>query len=602
MHFGKIKLVTFILSAVFAAGIAIQPAYAVWQTLLDEHFEEDQANPNLWWPWVTHRRPTTLRWHWNALPPHRLAEPNYVRFSCWGVQNLIYNRFVVRNDDQAMWCALTFDGDPNQRRWPDEDDYVVSENAWMWWGPMDLRRAEAAVVSFWTYVDVRGASRDSLSVVIVDDSRYLTSSGATFRRRCAFGRTYSFGTEDWIRHSFSLDSMLLDGDSVSFVGERNLWLAFVWQADAFEVTGKGAFIDDVVVSYDDGLFDITPLSQSFGFVVDDTMHWTSEYPEVYDEVYPTVEWAVRGAGETPEFTIQCYLDDELFFEEVRQVRAGDGARFTSVTDTAWFVTEGPHAVRWELDTPIEDEGVIEESDEGNNVSDLAFDVVWDPAPMFEVTSPQENLEWDVDMDALEISYTISDSNEFDVEFAVFMFGTYDTTGLAENPEVGFDREVIIGSDFQAPVGENIMTWETMQRDLANGIIQVGDTLFIFGVCCDANPSNLVLSIAPGRLIVKPLDVAGTDKTTSPTEYALTHAYPNPFNRSITVEYSLPVTDHVKLNVYDMAGRLVSTLINRQVSPGLHSVNWQPTDISAGMYMLQFRSGGKVFYEKVVYTP
>ena len=51
----KKKVFIILFAVLFIFGLSVNPALAIWQALLDEDFNKDQANPNLRWPWITHR-------------------------------------------------------------------------------------------------------------------------------------------------------------------------------------------------------------------------------------------------------------------------------------------------------------------------------------------------------------------------------------------------------------------------------------------------------------------------------------------------------------------------------------------------------------------
>jgi hypothetical protein len=61
------------------------------------------------------------------------------------------------------------------------------------------------------------------------------------------------------------------------------------------------------------------------------------------------------------------------------------------------------------------------------------------------------------------------------------------------------------------------------------------------------------------------------------------AYPNPFNASTQITYSLDRAGEVKLVIYDILGREVTTLFNGMGFPGTHSVIWQPNRLASGTY-------------------
>ena len=74
----------------------------------------------------------------------------------------------------------------------------------------------------------------------------------------------------------------------------------------------------------------------------------------------------------------------------------------------------------------------------------------------------------------------------------------------------------------------------------------------------------------------------------PSEFKLHLAYPNPFNPSTTIQYDLPKDSFVTIDIYDMMGRKVKTLLNDQIPAGRRSIVWDGTNklnqaVSAGTY-------------------
>ena len=63
----------------------------------------------------------------------------------------------------------------------------------------------------------------------------------------------------------------------------------------------------------------------------------------------------------------------------------------------------------------------------------------------------------------------------------------------------------------------------------------------------------------------------------PNKFDLSQNYPNPFNPTTRIDYSVVSDGHVTLNVYDITGRLVSTLVDGYVDAGYHSVMWNGVD-------------------------
>ncbi len=75
----------------------------------------------------------------------------------------------------------------------------------------------------------------------------------------------------------------------------------------------------------------------------------------------------------------------------------------------------------------------------------------------------------------------------------------------------------------------------------------------------------------------------------PTEFALGDNYPNPFNPTTTFTYSLPEASHVTIEIYDVSGRLVQTLVNGEKEAGRYEVKWDGrsasgSSVASGVYL------------------
>ncbi len=109
----------------------------------------------------------------------------------------------------------------------------------------------------------------------------------------------------------------------------------------------------------------------------------------------------------------------------------------------------------------------------------------------------------------------------------------------------------------------------------------------------ANPSRVFLRVVAGNgLTVKIED----ERVVLPSDYVLEQNYPNPFNPSTTIRFSLPLDKNVSVKVYDVAGRLVRTLVNdRLLSQGAHEVTWDGTNdagvsVASGTYLYSLEYG------------
>ena len=73
-------------------------------------------------------------------------------------------------------------------------------------------------------------------------------------------------------------------------------------------------------------------------------------------------------------------------------------------------------------------------------------------------------------------------------------------------------------------------------------------------------------------------------------FDLQQNYPNPFNPSTVISYSLPRNDRVTLRIYDELGREIKTLVNEQESAGFHSLKFDASKLSSGVYFCRIEAG------------
>ena len=89
-----------------------------------------------------------------------------------------------------------------------------------------------------------------------------------------------------------------------------------------------------------------------------------------------------------------------------------------------------------------------------------------------------------------------------------------------------------------------------------------------------------------------------------TSFKLQQNYPNPFNPTTTISFSVPSEGHVQISVYDITGRLIANLVDRNMSEGYHHVVWDGKDISgldvsAGLYIYNLQAEGVSMTRKMI---
>ena len=92
----------------------------------------------------------------------------------------------------------------------------------------------------------------------------------------------------------------------------------------------------------------------------------------------------------------------------------------------------------------------------------------------------------------------------------------------------------------------------------------------------------------------------------PQEFTVSQNYPNPFNPSTTVDIHLPESNNLIVSIYDISGRLISTLVNDNLEAGSYSVQWHGKNdtgrlIPTGVYFLRVNYGEQIRTQKVAFV-
>ena len=85
-------------------------------------------------------------------------------------------------------------------------------------------------------------------------------------------------------------------------------------------------------------------------------------------------------------------------------------------------------------------------------------------------------------------------------------------------------------------------------------------------------------------------IATSTRTEIPDKYMITQNYPNPFNPTTQIKFGLPEAKQVKLQIFDILGNLVTTLVDGPMEAGYHNVNWNASGYASGVYFYRISSG------------
>ena len=99
--------------------------------------------------------------------------------------------------------------------------------------------------------------------------------------------------------------------------------------------------------------------------------------------------------------------------------------------------------------------------------------------------------------------------------------------------------------------------------------------------------QLTAEAPPGTVGIQPMGIG------VPEGFLLGQNYPNPFNPSTTIQYQLANGGRVQLNVFDVRGRLIQTLVDEERPAGTHEVNWDAARLASGTYLYRLQVNDRV---------
>lgn len=141
------------------------------------------------------------------------------------------------------------------------------------------------------------------------------------------------------------------------------------------------------------------------------------------------------------------------------------------------------------------------------------------------------------------------------------------------------------------------------HDEANDAIQTADgSCYLFGTRA-ASSSGAYRDYWVVKFDVL-LDVDNGILNTIPDGYTVSSNYPNPFNPSTTIEYTLPQRTTVKLDVFNVLGQKIQTLVNTEQPAGTYQVLWDGTDtdgrrVATGMYLYRLKTDEFIMSKKMM---
>ena len=194
---------------------------------------------------------------------------------------------------------------------------------------------------------------------------------------------------------------------------------------------------------------------------------------------------------------------------------------------------------------------------------------------------------------------LADFNPTNEENILTPSGISDLYIASYNPDGNYNWAMQIGSELDE-VGFSLDVDDF-------GIIYL--TGYFYGTC-DFDPTEELMNVqSHGNADIffakysQPTNFIHNENKLIPNKMVLLPAYPNPFNPTTTIRFNIPLESSVSwlmsLQIFDITGRVVKTLVDDFVQPGAHETQWEAFDQASGVYFVWLESGTVVQTQKIV---
>ena len=116
---------------------------------------------------------------------------------------------------------------------------------------------------------------------------------------------------------------------------------------------------------------------------------------------------------------------------------------------------------------------------------------------------------------------------------------------------------------------------------------------------DLEDVQLTISDINGDALYLSQSQSGQSYQTGPYRFEMEALYPNPFNPSTQISFSLPMDDYVKLSAYNIRGNEVDVIFEGSQGVGQHSYTWNASHIPSGVYYIRLQAGEMITSQKAL---
>ena len=159
-----------------------------------------------------------------------------------------------------------------------------------------------------------------------------------------------------------------------------------------------------------------------------------------------------------------------------------------------------------------------------------------------------------------------------------------------NPPNGSYIEIVNTTEF----------WDSLEMDCGTLYPSSGEEIVKFVLNEDTGEPEVTYQ-NPNLVLTRPsVAIEDNENTNISDNYMLNQNYPNPFNSNTTISYSLPQEKDVKINIYNLKGQKLETLVNEKQYEGEQSIKWDAEKYPAGVYLYQLQTPNSTLTKKMIY--
>ena len=165
-----------------------------------------------------------------------------------------------------------------------------------------------------------------------------------------------------------------------------------------------------------------------------------------------------------------------------------------------------------------------------------------------------------------------------------------TVSLSGNGFIGAVQMTLShGADFSIELTSDAMVADYRTNDNTTTLIVVV-------------PGSDEIFTATGNFEVVEVIAANSDgyvPTSTPVSFSLSDAYPNPFNPSTSLNLTMPSEGFVSVKAYNLVGQVVGVIAEGSMDAGSHTMTWDASNLSSGVYLITAEYAGSVATQKVM---